>query len=205
MALIRLIYDFLRKEELVALDYIRKHPRAKWIIALDAVLSITLVFSGYAYASQSSKSDMSIELKRIGAEAMSPSEFVIQVRKGGTREYWLGDLSGFDITARAGNGGVSSISYVRRGSDPLDLNRAKITILTYSGSDVLAGMHPLGTWLQPAISVTASGLVVKYDQSTMTDQVITINGTTNIVSIHYPSVQTLQTFMDNAVALRLVD
>ncbi|MBI3428597.1 MAG: hypothetical protein HY050_00765 [Actinobacteria bacterium] len=204
MALVRLIYDFFRKEELRAFDYIRKHPRAKWIIGLDAILSISLVFSGFTYASQSSKNEMSAELKRVGAVAMSPTEFVNHVRREGNREYWLGEIPGFDIAAHVDLAGVSSLSYVKRGSDPHDLDRPKITVVTYTGSINRTGIHQFGTWLEPTTSVTASGLVVKYDLSVMMDQIVAINGTTNIVSIHYPTAQTLQTFMENAAALRLV-
>ena len=205
LALTRLVYGFLRKEELMAFDYLRKHPRVRWIIALDAVLSITLVFSGFAYASQSTKSGMSVELKRIGAVAMSSSEFVKNVRKEGGREYWFGDMTGLDIMAYKGQDGVHSVSYVKRGSNPSDLSRPKITILTYNQLIDETRIQSFGTWLLPTKSVTASGLIVQYDLSSMTDQIVAINGTSNIVSIHYPAVQSLETLMENAVALRLVN
>lgn len=204
MALIRFIYDFLRKEELMAFDYIRKHPRAKWLIGLDAILTVSIVFAGYSFASESSKSSTMKELISIGAVAMRPSEFVDHVRVQGGREFWLGEIPGFDIAADDSKDDMRTVSYVESGSDSHDLGRPKITVVTYRSSIDASGIHQFGTWSDPTSFVTSSGLIIEYDKSAMTEQKVSFYGTYNVVSIIYSKAQNLQTFINNAGALRLV-
>ena len=204
MAMVRFVYDFLRKEELMAFDYIRKHPRAKWLIFLDAIVTLSLVFGGFAYASQSSRSDTSAALMRVGAVAMTSSQFIDHVRTGGGKVYWLGDISGSGISSNESQRNIVSVTYAKTGSNSGNLGRHEITIVTHRNSNEIKGEVQSGTSLQPDSSVTASGLVVAYNKNSMMDEVVSMNGTFNVVSIHYPAAQTFETLMGNAMALRLV-
>jgi len=204
IALVRLIYDFLLKEESMAFGYIRKHPRRIYLMSLDAIFSITLVFAGFAYASASSRNDTSLALMRAGAIAMPSSEFVDYIHSQGGRAYWLGDISGFDITSNESIDDSRSISYVRKGSDPHDVDRPMITVVTLRRSMNINGIRQFGTWSEPSTTVTASGLIVEYDLNSMMGEVVSITGSSNIISIHYPTAQTLQVLLTNAAALRLV-
>lgn len=203
MALFRYIYDFLRKEDVVGLDYIRQHPRRYWLIALDALITMSLVFGGVAYASQSSRDATSLELMRIGAMPMTASEFMAHVHAEGGREYWLGEMQGYGITSDERQEDVRFVSYVRSGSDPSDLGAHEITIVTYRSSIDTQGIHQFSAGLDLSTSVTASGLIVQYDKTSMLDEVISMNGNFSKISIHYLEAQSLETLMDNAMALRV--
>lgn len=205
MAVIRFIYDFLRKEELVAFSFIRKHPRRNWLIAVDALLTVSIVLGGVAYASQSSKDATSVELMRVGAMPMTASEFVEHVHADGGKEYWLGKMEGFGISSDERQENVRFLSYVRNGSDPRDLRGHEITIVTYRSSIDLDGSHQFSPGVVPSISVTASGRIVQYDKTSMMNEVVSIIGNSNKVSIHYQEAQSLETLLDNAMALRVAE
>jgi len=123
ISLIRSIYDFLLKKESTAVRYIRKHPRRIGMLSLDAILSIALVSAGFSYASASSKNETSLALMRVGAVALSSSEFVEHIRLDRGGAYWLGDISGFDIVHDDSIDERRSISYVKKGSGPNLLRR----------------------------------------------------------------------------------
>ncbi|MDP1721044.1 MAG: hypothetical protein Q8L08_08640 [Candidatus Nanopelagicaceae bacterium] len=201
---IRLIYDFLLKEESRAFKYIRKHPRRIGMLSLDAILSVALVSAGFLYASASSRNETSLALMRVGAVALPSSEFVEHIRFDGGRAYWLGDISGFDIVHDDSIDERRSISYVKKGSDPQDLGRPQITVVTYRTSMNVNGVREFGTWSEPFTTVAASGLIVGYDLNSMMGEIISINGTSDTVYIHYPTAQTLLTLMRNAGSLKLV-
>lgn len=205
MAVIRYIYDFLRKEELSVFDYIRKHPRRNWLIALDALLTVSIVFGGVAYASQTSKNATSVELMRVGAMPMTTSEFLEHMHADGGREYWLGDMEGFGISSDERQKRVRFLSYVRNGSDPTDLRGHEITIVTYRSSIDVDGSRQFSPGVEPSISVTASGRVVQYDKTSMMSEVVSMTGSSSKVSIHYQEAQSLETLMTNAMGLRIVE
>jgi hypothetical protein len=209
MALIRFIFDFLKKEELVVLHYIRQHPRRNWLIALDALITISLVFGGVAYASQSSKNATSRELMRIGAMPMTASAFMEHAREhansGHGREYWLGIRKGFGISSDERAADVHFVSYVKDSSEPSDLRGREITIGTYQSSIDIEGLDQFSARVKLSTSVTASGLIVQYDKAAMTDEIVSMDSNSSKVSIHYLVAQSLQTLMDNAMALRIAD
>lgn len=204
MASIRLAYDFFRRQETKAFGYIRKHPRSSWLIALDAVLSASLVFGIFTYTSNAAQASNMKALRNVGAVAMTSSEFVSHVIAEGKAIYWMGDLAGFDISLVTGGDDVSYVSYVKRGHDLSNWNFQKITLVTYRGGMRTEGPRHFGTWADPASLVTAGGLVVAFDKGSMKEELVNIGGTSNVVSIYYPEAQTTTKFMENAVALRLV-
>lgn len=204
MALIRFIYDFILKEESMAFGYIRKHPRRILLMSLDAILSVSLVYAGFSYASASSHDETSLALLRVGAAAMPSSQLASHIRSEGGTAYWLGDKSGFDIATHENSEQSRSISYVEKGSDPSEVDVPEISIITYRGSIDVSRIRQFGTWLESSTTVTASGLIVEYDLNSMMGEIVAINGTSNVVYIRYSTIQTLQTLMQNAVALRLV-
>lgn len=203
MALIRFIYDFIKKEELDALRYIRGHPRRIWLIAFDALLTMSIVFGGFAYGSQSSKDATSVELMRIGAIPMTASEFIEHARAHRGREYWLGKLGGFSISTDDRQKDTHFLFYLRDGSDPSDLRGREITIITYNGSVDAGGLQQFSGGAVTSTFVTASGRIVQYDKTTMTDELVSIIGNSSKISIHYLEAQPLETFMDNAMALQI--
>lgn len=203
MALIRFIYDFVRKEELVALHYIRENPRRNWLIALDALVTVSLVFGGVSYAAQSSNNATTKELMRIGAMPMTASEFVEHAHSIGAREYWLGEVKGFGISSDDRAESERLVSYVRNGSNPMDLKGHGITIATYRSSIDSQVSDQFAQGVELSTSVTASGRIVQYDKTSMMHEVVSIIGNTNQISIHYQDSQSLQTLMDNATALRI--
>lgn len=205
MALIRFIYDFVRKEELVALNYIREHPRRNWLIALDALITVSLVFGGVSYAAQSSNNATTKELMRIGALPMTASEFVEHAHAEGAREYWLGELKGFGISSDDRQENQRLVSYAKNGSNPMDLKTPEITIATYQSSIDAAGSNQFAQGVELATSVTAGGRVVQYDKTSMVHEVVSIVGNSTEISIHYQSAQSLQTLLDNATALRIAE
>lgn len=204
MAVIRFIYDFIKKEELVALGYIRKHPRRNWLIALDALLTMSLVFGGVAYASQSSNNATSLELMRVGAIPMTSSEFIEHAHAHGGIVYWLGSMKGFGITSDERQEGVHFLSYVKDGSNPSDMAEREITIVTYHASIDSEGSHQFSARAVTSTLVTSSGRIVQYDRTSMMSEVISISGSSSKVSIHYLRAQSLQTLEDNAMALQAV-
>lgn len=204
MSLIRLIYDFILKEESMAFGYIRKHPRRIFLMSLDAILSVSLVHAGFSYASVSSNTESSLALLRAGAVTMPSSQLASHIRSEGGTAYWLGDKSGFNIATHESSEQSRSISYVEKVSDPGELDIPKISITTYRGSIDMSRIRQFGTWLKSSTNVTASGLIVEYDLNSMMGEIVVINGTSDVVYIRYSTIQSLETLMQNAVALKLV-
>ena len=136
---------------------------------------------------------------------MSASEFIEHAHAHGDRVYWLGTMKGFGITSDERQEGMHILSYIKDGSDPSDLRGREITIVTFRGSTSVEGNRPFSAGSEISTSVTASGLVVQYDKASMMSEVISINGSSSKVSIHYIVAQPLQTLIDNAMALRVAN
>lgn len=204
MVMVRMIYDLLRREGWAAFDYIKGHPRRMWIIGVDAILSTVLVCVGFSIASASSNTESSLALLRAGAVAMPSSQLASHIRSEGGTAYWLGDKSGFDIATYESSEQSRSISYVEKGSDPSELDIPEISITTYRGSIDMSRIRQFGTWLETSTTVTPRGLIVEYDLNSMMGQIVAMKGTSNVVYIRYSTIQSLDTLMQNAVALRLV-
>jgi hypothetical protein len=204
VSLIRFVYEFLLKKESTAVRYVRKHPRRIGLMSLDAILSFALVYAGFSYASASSHNETSLALLRVGAAAMPSSQIASHIRSEGGTAYWLGGKSGFNIATYENSEQSRSIAYVEKGSDPSELDIPEISITTYRGSIDMSRIRQFGTWLESSTTVTASGLIVEYDLNSMMGEIIAMKGTSNVVYIRYSTIQSLQTLMQNAVALRLI-
>lgn len=203
LAIIRFIYDLLKKEELIALGYIRQHRRRSWLITLDALITMALVFGATAYASESSHQATSTNLMHIGAIPMTSTQFIDHVHASGSRTYWLGPIKGFDVSSDERDENVQSLSYIENGANPNDMKASGISVVTSGLLTNSQASYDFFPGVNVSTSVTASGRIVKYDATSMMDEMVSITGNSSKVSIHYSSAQTLDSLMANAMDLRI--
>lgn len=107
----------LKKEAGYLLRYSRSRPHFGWHLAVDALLSMALVFALFQLATASARQNVSDALKISGAVAFSATELQKFVKEENLTAYWAGPQSGYKYTVIATTPGEVTISYFPKSAD----------------------------------------------------------------------------------------
>lgn len=204
LAVIRFLLAFFNKEHVIFSRYDREHPHFKWFLGLDAVLSTVLVFGGVAFAFQGLHDEQTVQLEHSGGVVMSSTELIEHVKSENIGFYWLGPILGDKYTIDHTVDNEIVIVYLAKDSDINNANKSKLIIDTYANSASVEAPDRSKSWTEVTKQMTALGNTVEFDKNSMMEEKVAIKGTDKIVLIHYPTVQTSQTMMENADALKQV-
>lgn len=204
LATVRFLVRLIKKERQILSRYEKSHPHFMWFLGLDAVLSFALVFGGFQIAASHSSARLNAAMGHSGLIAMSANEFIDHIKDDDKSAYWLGPMAGKKYAINHTQGDVDIITYLPEDAEINKVNQPELAIETYKDSMAYAtDVRPLRG---PNIAkyVTASGNIVQFDTGLMEVETVTIKETLQIVEIHYPTRQTVQTLMQNAENLKLV-
>jgi hypothetical protein len=204
LATIRFILIFLKKEESIAHKYSREHPRFKWLILLDAIITSLLIFGGVSYASQSSSLLRSMHLFNSGAKVISLADMTDHMKVAHTSAYWMGPISGVKYTYVDNSDSRITITYWPLNSNTDVVTERKFTVETFSDMAVYSrNLHPLEDPNSTKI-VAPNGMTVQFNQASLDHEIVTFRDHPEVVVIDYPVWQLETVLMNNAEALKPV-
>jgi len=194
----------ITKEESIALKHKPAHPRFKWYLALDALLTTVLIYGGVAYAVQPPSHDRTSQLEHGGVVAMSSTGLIDHVESENMISYWLGPISGYRYAPNCVVAHAMLVTYLAKNSKIDDPNQANLTVRTYNNLEIYNVMlHPLEN---PNASIvdTEAGVTVHFNTAAMNYEIVTFEGKPEIVVVNYPTWQLATTLMKNAQALKKI-
>ena len=138
---------------------------------------------------------------------MSSSGLLEHVKGDNRSVYWLGPMPGAKYTTDHSEGYVDVITYLPEGSDLYNVGQPKLAVDTYD--DVAAFVvHSYfsadGGGDGAGKGTTPSGNSVEFNADSMESQTVWIKDVPQIVVIHYPTRQTVQSMMRDAGNLKLI-
>lgn len=184
-------------------NYEKSHPHFLRYIAVDAVVSIALILTGFHFF-VSNTALATEDLINSGITVMSVDELIKDVKAGNANVYWLGPIPGYTYTDDDLQFGTNFITYLPPHSDPNNINQLKLTVKTYRNMAVYKGLlHPLMGSNARKI-VDANGTSVEFNEAAPEREIVIFKGKPEIVVIRYPTWQPATTLMKNAENLRLI-
>jgi len=204
LGMIRFLLVFIKKEETIAYKYNHAHPRFKWYLLMDAVLTSLLIYGGVVFASQPASILRSVHLMKVGAASLSLTQMTDHFKDGNKTAYWLGPMSSTKYTHVDNSNSRIAITYWPLNSNTDVMAQSKFTIETFMDPLAYAtSLHPLADPNSAKI-VTANGTTVEFNQASLNYEKVTFKNEPEIVIIDYPTWQLETTLMNNAEALKKV-
>ncbi|HEX7405815.1 MAG TPA: hypothetical protein VF307_07825 [Candidatus Nanopelagicaceae bacterium] len=200
--MVRFLLVFIKKEETIAHKYNHEHPRYKWYLLMDAVLTSLLMYGGVAFASQPTSILRSVQLMKVGAVSMSLTEMTDHFKDGNKTAYWLGPMSSTKYTYVDNSTSRIAMTYWPLNSNTDLMDQSKFTIETFMDPVAYAtSLYPLADPNSAKI-VTANGTTVEFNQASLNYEIVTFKDKAEVVVINYPTWQLETTLMNNAEALK---
>jgi hypothetical protein len=194
----------IKKEESIVFKHNHAHPRFKWYLALDALLTTALIYGGVAYAIQPPSHARTSQLEHGGVVAMSSTGLIDHVKSENMISYWLGPISGYTYTPNCVVADAMVVTYLAKNSKIDDPNQANLTVHTYNNLEIYNSMmHPLEN-ANTSIVDTQAGVTVRFNTAAMNYEIVTFKGKPEIVVVNYPTWQLVATLMKNAQALKKI-
>lgn len=122
----------IQREAKHLLHYSRSRPRFKLHLAVDAVLSMALVFTVFQIATANSRHNFTDTLKSSGAVAFSAKELRDYVREEKLVAYWVGPNSSDKYTLIATTPGEVTISYFAKDADIGKVGMSLLAVQTHN-------------------------------------------------------------------------
>lgn len=122
----------LKKEAAFLLQYGRSRPRFKTHLAVDAILSMVLVFAVFQLATAHSRHELTDVLKNSGAVAFSAKELEKFVKEENLAAFWTGSRSDYKYTVVATTPGEVTISYFPLNADIHRVDASVLVVQTHN-------------------------------------------------------------------------
>ena len=203
LAFIRWLLRLLKKEQAALSRYERSHPHFFWFLALDAVLSIALIFAGFQiYGSGESSTE---RLAHAGYVVMSSEQLVDHLAKDGLNAYWLGSIRGAEYTVNDELRGIVDVMYLPKGTEASDDNVFMYEVKTYKNREVWdSHTHPIKSSVNTTTIQVNTNISIKINKASMKGVIATFGDNPVIVAIAYPKPQTLKDMIKNVESLKLI-
>lgn len=203
VALIRWFLKSIKRERLVLSNYEKSHPHFLRYIAVDAVVSVAIILTGFHFF-VSYTAFATDDLKDAGITVMSVDELINDVKAENENVYWLGPIPGDTYTDNDLQSGINFITYLPPHSDPNNINQRKLSVKTYRNLAVYKGVvHPLmGSNARKIVGT--NGISIEFNEESPDREVVTFKDKPEIVVIRYPTWQPATILMKNAENLRLI-
>lgn len=122
----------LKREAAFLLGYSRSRPRFTMHLAIDAILSMALVFAAFQLATAPSRHDLSDALKNSGAVAFSAKDLQKFVKEENLAAFWTGPRLDFKYTVIATTPGEVTISYFPQNADIHGVDTSVLVVQTHN-------------------------------------------------------------------------
>lgn len=200
---IRWLSKVFKKEQIVFKRYERSHPHFLGYLALDALLSVALIFAGFQiYQSHSSSAE---RLSHAGDVVMSVGELVDHLKGDGLNGYWLGPIGGDEYTVNHELHGVVDVMYLPKGTEASDDNAFIYEVKTYKNREVWdSHTHPIKSTVNTTTIHVNENISVRINPSSMKGAIATFGDKPVIVAIAYPKAQTLDNVIEDVESPKLI-
>lgn len=189
-------HDFLSRFQ-------RSNPHAILYLALDAVISVTLVFGGYQLLGSHPTAIESKE--KMEVSAVSSRAMIALATREKMDAYWLGPVSGYSYTLNDQQRGIVDIFYWPASTGNRDAKDFLYEVKTYKDRKTWdAHTHTILAIANTSTIEVKKGLSIKINRSSMKGVIATYADKAEILAIAYPTPQTLDSMIKNVESLRLV-
>ena len=202
--MISIIQKFLFKQGRIFVRYNKSHPRFKWYLGIDALVSVLAVTGALVFVTSSSNPTRGVLIQSSGAQALSSNQLISLVKDQKFVAYWLGPISGSKYTLVASNGGGVTISYLDAGLGISNPNQHNLVIQTVSGrNDLNALISPIGQ-IDTARDSTVTGNTFSYNKYKLDHMNVLVRDAKRAVLVFYPSTRSAFTMQIDAEALQRI-
>lgn len=180
--------------------YSRAHPRFKRNIAIDALISILLVLTGFGIFNHVTERARLDELMRSGGVVMSSDQLIKHVKSEKIAAYWLGPKPGYRYTIICKDRREIIVTYLPQGVSLNHPDRFNLTVETYSPS--LQNEQPGQSNISSDRDdfVTADGTVVDRDSVHPKMVRFSMPETGKLVEVQFPSTARIyQAYVDREI------
>lgn len=203
----RFILRLKSREHVLLTSYKKEHPHFFAYLALDAFLSIALVFGAVQIGSSLEGATPTHELLMdVGGHALSADELIAHVPSSSHngKPYWLGAYSGYSYTTNYMTPGVLVVTYMTPGKNIESNGEPVLTITSYESEAFLkSGMS--GRVHQETNTTNARGDSIIYDSALMNKIEVTRAQTSEIVVIDYNIGQNFSSMIQDSENLRTLN
>lgn len=203
LGFLRLILKMFKKEQEFLSRFQRSHPHALLYLALDAVISVTVVVGGYQLLWSHPSP---IETKeQIEVAVVSSHALIARATRENLDAYWLGPIAGYSYTLNDQQAGIVDIFYWPESVGASDPNRFLYEVKTYKDHKTWdAHTHTILATANTSTITVKSGLSIKINRSSMKGVIATYADKKVILAIAYPKPQSLESMIKDVEGLRLV-
>ncbi len=192
-----------KKEYDLLVRYERSHRHFFRYFALDAILTVGLVFGGFLLFESHSAPES--KLVHAGAVAMTPKEFVEHIKHQPILAYWMGAIRNYENTVNHEVPGTADIFYIPNGADPITHESFLYEVKSYVGQTVWnAHTHTILASANTTTIAINGTTTIKINKSSMRGVIVTFSDKPEIVAIAYPKPQTLINMIKNVASLKLI-
>lgn len=206
LAVYRWFRLLMRKEHFLRTRYHRAHPHFLFYLALDCLVTASVLLGGFQIATAMSPKDPQlILLKNAGAKVLALDEIIEHVKAEKKIVYWLGAKTGYTYTPNYILGDVVTITYLPKAADLHRIDHPKLSVQTYDDMNSYVS-HLFGYNPPSNTRITmqsAEGNMVEFDAISMQSETITFLDDPHVVVINYPTKQNPSTMLENADRLTL--
>lgn len=169
------------------LHYSRSHPRLKLHLAVDAILSMALVFTVFEIATANSRHNLTDTLKSSGVVAFSAKELRDFVREEKLVAYWVGPNSSDKYTLISTTPGEVTVSYFPKNADIGKVDPATLVVQThhhFTAKEAQAYSQDVAGPGSFQMSQGDSGNSIMYNPATPYKAMVTIKNQNATVTIY---------------------
>lgn len=177
----------IKKEASHLLLYSRSRPRFRLHLAVDAILSMALVFTLFQIGTASSRHNVSDALKYSGAVAFSATELRDFIREEKYVAYWAGPNPQDKYTLITTSPGEVTISYFPKDADIRKVDTSILVVQThnhFSANDAQAYSKEVSGPGSFQMNQGATGNVIEYNPATPSKVLVTIKNQNSTVTIY---------------------
>lgn len=203
LIVIRWLMKVFKKEHGLLVRYERSHPHFFAYIALDAVLSVALVFGAFQLVGVDSST--AEKLRHMGITAVTSDELIEHAKDEVIDVFWLGPIPGYEYTLNHEVTGVADLFYWPESSGNSDATQFLYEVKTYKNRKVWdAHIHNILATADTETITVSKDLSIRINPSSMKGLIATFGDKPEILAIAYSKPQTLQSMIKNVESLKPV-
>ncbi len=199
--LVALIVKLFKKDFQLLANYERSHRHFLWFLVIDALLSVGIVFGGFAiFAEMNSDSQ---QLSHVGAVVHTAKEIVTRIVDENLDAYWLGDIPGSEYILNHRALGIVELFYWRQGSFNVKGKQYVYRVKTYKDERAWdSTVHILISTANSSTLQISKKIFITMDKTSMNRVIVRFANSPAIVTLLYPLPQSLQAIERNVQSLR---
>lgn len=203
LALLRWLHILARKEHVLRTNYQRTHPHFLIYLAADAIITVSLVATGFHYfGPQIWKSHESFMIAHPGIIPAPVDKFLDYMTGERKDIFWIGPREGNRYTIENVNHKFHRISYFLENAYSTPLGQPQLTVATYIDQKTfLRDVHIL-LGSQTEKRLLGSGNTIEFVAKSPKTGVVTFPDRSEIVSINFQTTESKEGLLAAAEKLR---